>query len=201
MTIIGSDAFTDADDTQLPSHDSHWVLRTSTGTIVITSNAARANYYTDDVVYRWNDTFSDDQYAKGTFVAVSDYYYMGTAVRCSPSAISVYYFTGGGNADSNAYVLKIVSGSGTLIDTVAGASFGASDVGQLEISGTTLILRKNTVNISENTDSSLSSGQAGISGTAEGTGTRLDDWEGGNLGGGGTAVAVFYHHLQQQGIA
>lgn len=197
--LPATDVFTNTNGTVLSTHNANWVRNSAAGTLVITSNALRAAYYTDDVIYHWaGDTFANDQYSQATFTAIaSNYYYMGLAVRAASGATDTeYYFTSGG-VDTNVYVFKRVTGTSTNIQTVASSAFAVNDVARMESEGTTIRVKKNGTAFSTNTDSSISSGYAGVAGTADADGTRIDSWEGGNLSAGSGVIPPKIKRLYQ----
>jgi hypothetical protein len=129
----------------------------------------------------WNaDAFDDDQYAQ--IVIKTTGTYIGPSVRCSGL--------------NKAYLLQTTGSGSTLFKWDTGftnlGSYGAvsaNDVVKLEVTGTTLKVYINGAqNGSNATDSGLASGSAGI--YTAGTTARADDWEGGNVGGGGGATAI-----------
>jgi hypothetical protein len=139
----------------------------------------------------WNaDAFNDDQYAEGVVGGVGlNPVYVGVTVRASGTGGSynnyfLYIDT------SDAYLGKTVAGSFSALVTFTGGGVlaGSSATYRLEAEGTTLRAYKNSVQLgTDQTDSSLASGSAGVGGydSAGFQTSSLDDWEGGNLGATG----------------
>lgn len=121
----------------------------------------------------WNaDTFNDDQYAQVVFRSA----FPGPAVRAAGTgAATDNYFTTSDGPGASIY--KQVDGAFTQLTTGTGTSNG--DVLYLEVSGTSLVAKKNGAAWMSTTDSTHASGSAGCQ-LFHTTGA-LDDWEGGNL--------------------
>jgi hypothetical protein len=130
----------------------------------------------------WNaDIFDDDQYSQavlGEIGFASSAQYVGALVRASGAASNNDYML---YADfSDVYLGKWVAAAFSLITTFSGQSTVGATY-RLEVEGTTLRGYKNGVQLgTDQTDSALSSGSAGVMGFNSGT-ARMDDWEGGNL--------------------
>lgn len=182
MALPATDAFTNSNGTSLVSHSASWTQ--NTGAAYIQSNALASNTSGNEMGAHWNaDTFDADQYSQGTLVATSSNVFIGPAVRVAASA-STYY---GYYLDNNeTYMFKMVSGSWTQIGGSGSGSSGGISL-RLEVSGTTLTpIRAGSTDssVGAQTDSSIASGSAGVTGYGNSVSTRFDDWEGGNLGGG-----------------
>lgn len=185
QTVVGTDAFTGTNNTLLPTYSSNWAA--VRGNMRIQSNAVRPDG-SEECSARWTDTFDDDQYSTGTIVALVNVQQIGVSVRNASGAQSFYFYV----ADPlfGSYFGKYVSGSVTYF-AEGGDAWEVDDVVLLEAEGTTITPYVNTVEDSSvggaTTDSSLSSGYAGVAGYDSNTGARLDDWEGGDLGGAPSA--------------
>jgi len=188
MALPATDTFTGTNNQNLTTYSANWTYNVLVGTALqIFSNALRPNL-TDDSVAHWNaDTFNADQYAKGTLVAI-EAAFMGCAVRCASGATQTAYYTVISSGTS--WLNKYVAGTATNIANFGLGEYVVNDIHQLEAEGTILRSKRNGVldSIGAQTDSSISSGFAGIAGAGNATLTRMDNWEGGNLGG---APAVF----------
>lgn len=182
MSLPATDTFTVASDTDLASY-SNWVVNNGTFTvkaadyvIVASSSENRAHWS--------SDSFNDDQYSKGVIVGTGSSW-IGVSVRVAASAVTDYSWYVA-DADTN-YLSKQVAGTYTEIAS-DGTGVDAGDVIQLSITGTTLSPKKNSSSTGtpgDHTDSSISSGYAGICGYGTG-GIGLDNWEGGNIGAAAT---------------
>lgn len=179
MALPATDAFTGTDNTVLTTYSSNWSF--NAGTFRIQSNAVRPDTGATDGAAFWNaDSFNANQYAQGTIVARSGGAYLGVAARCAAAGVDTFYGYEADSADL-AYLFKHVAGVSTTISTAA--VFAVNDVVRLEASGTSLTCKRNgsADTIGTQTDSSIASGSAGISGAGGSTGARLDTWEGGDL--------------------
>lgn len=139
---------------------------------------------------RWSaDSFANDQYSRVT-IGDSDRDKQGPGVRLS-----------GSGATSSGYVLstwlgfgwqlyRVDAGAFTEIaaDTDGSHAYALGDVAELQVSGTSLTVLKNgsAVTGMPVTDATYGSGAAGI--YANTTSGRLEQWEGGDLGGGSGTV-------------
>ena len=185
MALPASDSFTGTNGTGLTSYSASWTYNYGSGThLQIQSNGVFCSRASDAATARWNaDTFNADQYAQVTMAAVGNGGYYGPAVRISTSGADTCYYIEVDSSDGS-YLFKTVSGSGTQLGSTAGTAANA-DVWRLEASGTTITPKKNgstTGTPGAQTDSSISSGAAGLHAWGTATGSRMDDWSGGNLG-------------------
>lgn len=183
MALPATDAFTAADGTALTTYSANWTNNGST--FSITSNALRCSSSSEGAAH-WNaDTFGNDQYATATVTAITSFAYIGVSVRCHASATTFYGFES--NSNDASYLFKYVAGVSTTLGST-GAVFTVTDVLRLEASGTTITPKVDGATLNPpgaQTDSSISSGYAGVVGAGNDSGSRIDNWEGGNLGGGG----------------
>lgn len=199
MTLPATDNFTAANGTDLVTYNASWTY--NGGVFAINSNAVYSNSAGIETGAHWNaDAFNNDQYAQGVCAIIAALRWIGVAVRCHASA-QTYYGYYGSNADR--YLFKEVAATWTQIGS-AGGAFIAADVIRLEVSGTTLTPKLNgstDATIGAQTDSAISSGSAGISGSSLSTVVSLDDWEGGNLGAAAGAVGPLLDgHLVKHSI-
>lgn len=185
MTLPATDDFTDANGTQIASHGD-WTV--NDGDFDIYSNALAPDGSGPCVAY-WNaDTFDADQYSQATVKALDDDVYIGVAVRIHASAVTYYGLVSEAGSKE---LYKRIWGSYTAIAT-SGSPYEVDDVIRLEVNATTLTPMVNgatDTDLGVQSDSSISSGSAGVAGYDDGTGSRIDDWQGGNLseeGGGGS---------------
>jgi hypothetical protein len=188
MALPATDAFTDTNGTTLTDHDSSWVWHSKyAGSFMeIQSNALdMAGGGGDIKLYGWEaDTFSDDQYSEATLINEVNGTEIGVAVRVSESACTAYIY----EADLNeTFFAKVIAGTWTDLGSTGGG-WDVNDVVRIEAEGTTITPYVNSVVDSgvggAATDSSISSGNAGVCGYGSGSTSRIDDWEGGDLGGG-----------------
>ncbi len=185
MSLPASDVFTGADGTALTTYSANWTL--NYGNFAIYSNGLRANGgdANTDACAHWNaDAFNNDQYSQVNLVALGASF-IGVSCRAAASAATFYGFVVAQTADTT-YLSKYVAGTGTSLGTGSGAGLVANDLLRIEANGTSIVAKVNgATHIGPTTDSSITSGSAGVSGNGTGTTARLDNWEGGNLGGSG----------------
>ncbi len=142
------------------------------------------------------NSFADNQYSelKATYTQAGGVLVPGPAVRILSSAKTYYsvelYCTDdgkGGVADVTLQIVKYVSGTRTVLDSVAGQSTG-NIVLRLEVSGTTLTAKSGTTHGSLTTrktatDSAIASGSAGLAFdyTLSANNVFADNWYGGDI--------------------
>ena len=178
MALPATDAFTATSGTNLTTYSSNWTV--TNGAWDINSNAVTPNQSGNCAAY-WNaDTFGNNQYAKGTLKSQASGIETGPAVRMS-SGPNCYVYRWKGNG-TRKILAKIVDGTFTSFGS--GGTITTDTVVELQVSGTTLTPLLNgslDTEIGEITDSTFSTGPAGIWGTGDSASSRLDDWEAGNL--------------------
>jgi len=193
MALPKTETFTDSDATLLDAHDANWVF-VDDGPFdaewTITSNSVYASLGGFTQTWWAGDTFDNDQYAEAEIVSIDDTVsgQFGVAVRCDTGGTTrtFYYFIFRNFAGGNRILGKVVAGTDTVLDSEAG-DLAVNDVLRLEVSGTSLSAKVNDTEILSATDSSITSGAAGLAATnTTSTTNRLDNWEGGNLGGSST---------------
>ena len=184
MALPATDDFNRADASTLGTN---WTL--SKNTWGIDTNRAKPTAV-DNCRAFWNaDTFGNDQYSQAKVVSATNYF--GVVVRCSGSGgteNNYHWVAGTGFTGIN----KVINGSETQLQALDALSTD-NDVIRLEVSGTTLQAYRNGSTYGTSvTDSAVASGSAGLFGFAAVT-PFLDDWEGGNLGGGAATTRPAYH--------
>lgn len=207
MALPATDAFTDTNGTALESHDANWTMIGTGGNSsswAINTNAAYPDSTTSNFA-RWDgDTFGDDQYSQAVLAAIdaAGSGRFGLAVRItSPGADTAdkdgYCFAVRNWSGNEArYLYSVTDASETILDSDGTAS-STSEVLRIEANGTTIRALVDDVEILSATDSTHTSGSAGLYANNKSTSDcRLDDWEGGNLGTGtGTStIALAMHH-------
>ena len=144
---------------------------------IVSNTAASSNAQVEEAVW-WNaTTFAADHFAEVTITTVSSNAFIGPAVRVSSGGN--YYGFYGDNASR--YLISVVGGTWTSLATT-GTGFTNGDVVRLEVEGTTLRAYINSVLLTSVTDSSLSSGSAGLTSWANNVDGRLDDFTAADLG-------------------
>ena len=181
--LPATDSFTDSNGTHLADHGTSWTQNNGIHDII--SNACSPDDLADNLAH-WNaDSFANDQYAQATVVGLHSVAKIGVAVRVAAAAANGY-----GLIYNNSNIRIVRSDTGTF--TTLGATFtvpSATDKIRLEISGTTLDYLLDTgggfVSQGTRTDATYSSGSAGVAGEGNSGSASIDDWEGGDLAGGG----------------
>lgn len=178
--LPATDSFTTAStDKALATYSASWTVNNGAFLVLQASDDVRPNQAAEDRAH-WNaDTFDNDHYSQGVINNAANDAWVGVAVRVHASAVTDYGWYGEGSGSN--YLNKQVSGSYTDIAS-NGTNFAAGITIKLSVSGTTLTPTKDgssTGTPGAQTDSSISSGYAGISGYGTGA-SRLDTWEGGN---------------------
>jgi hypothetical protein len=195
MALPATDAFTAASDAALQTYSSNWTINMGGFNVSAASDYVQSDTG-DYSAAHWNaDTFSADQYAqvKVSLRATSSDW-VGPAVRAAASGGTFYgVFASTNYGDPQVFLSKLVSGSVTDLASV-GLTLTAGDVIRLEVTGTapaTLTVKRNGTAITgltsiSDSSSPLTAGYAGFCCYAEpgDTATWMDDFEGGNLGGG-----------------
>jgi hypothetical protein len=194
VAVLDSDDFNRIDNTDLGSE---WDVCTgesgSTG-LEIVSNTARG---TKDAILDSSETFNataapNDGYSQVTYgatTAAGAGAGMGPTYRAATGATKTYY-RAIGNA-SGWEMGKKVAGTFTSLGTGTGTTFTAGDTLRLTLSGTGWSLSKNgAADFASGTDSSISSGRAGIAYSSTDGGTTVTAWEMGDTGGGGAVLGI-----------
>ena len=182
MALPATDSFTDTTGTQLADHGTSWTQNIGLHDII--SNACAPDAIGENLAH-WNaDTFANDQYAQATVISLDAGGKNGVAVRVAASAGDGYAL------EFDTSTIKIVRLDAGVI-TELGASFtipSSTDKIRLEISGTILDYLLDTgsgfVSQGTRTDSTFSSGSAGVAGRGNTGSALIDDWEGGDLAAG-----------------
>jgi hypothetical protein len=206
MALPATEAFTDSDGVQLTTHSASWTL--NRGDFDIYSNALASDDGGQNALSfaHWNaDSFDNDQYAEADVpasITPGDYQIIGVAVRCAASAVTAYCYSG---CVGFSYLARVVAGTATTIAD-NGDGFDATDEIRLEANGTTVtpILNGSTdSSLGAQTDATIASGYAGVcswqeTGNTTRRNSRVDNWEGGNLGAAGISIPVAMHHYMHQ---
>jgi hypothetical protein len=198
MALPATDNFTTGPSQNLDSR-TNWTLNSGGAGCLYIQNTADAvhSVAVDENIVHWDaDTFANDQYSQcstitGRAGATS---LIGVAVRCHATAATGYYFYLSG---TNSYLNKLVGGSYTQLGSTGDG--GTNELMRIEAEGTTITPMCGSTptewaSIGAQTDSSITSGYAGVSGYAEDTAHKMDDWEGGDLGAGPAARRIFVTH-------
>lgn len=186
---MATESFTNSNGVELFTHSANWnIANALSSDFIIDTNALRTPFSRSvSLAAYYSGTFANDQYAEAQIVQVgSDNMFMGVCVRGSSGNAYIFY------VDTNQWVLaKVVAGVYTELSNGA-LTLATNDLVRLEASGTGLTGKVNGSTLATATDSSLASGNPGVSGqgsAASGTYTLLDNWVGADLTTGHPAAS------------
>ena len=136
--------------------------------------------------YRINsETFDDEQFSEGIIANLISGNFVGMSVRNQSGASTYYALNCNSAGGSDTFLVEVTAGSQSVLESGDGDDWVATDVIRLEIEGTTLTPLRNgstPAALSATTeDSSITSGDAGIAGFGDNTGSRISSAEFGNL--------------------
>lgn len=191
MALPATDAFTGTSGTSLPTYSGSWTV--NNGAFAIRSNNVGGSSAGNECGARWNaDTFNNDQYSQATLIGVpSTAAAIGPACRVATGGAATYYgvYYDGGASPSRGFLFKMVAGTWTQIGTnISGVALNS--VIKIDASSTTITAYDDGVSVKSGTDSAIASGSAGLTAYGADSTATEDNWEGGNLGGGGTTVTL-----------
>lgn len=151
------------------------------------------------VVSYWAaDTFSNDQWSQVSLSTPLSY--CGVSLRVTSNGTSTgtgYLWVYGTTNVFRMY--KFSTSTYTQIGSDYSITSGSGDTLKLEVSGSTLTPYHNTVSKATQSDSTYSSGSAGISGYHNTSANGVDNWSGGDMGGGGgPVIPVFMDYYRRQ---
>lgn len=184
MALPATDVFTAANGTALTTYSASWSLNAGNFSIQTNALAANGAAATTETAARWNaDAFPADQYAQGVLSALSATVNanIGIGVRIATDNSANYYGLYYDDDTGDTLIFKVVAGVWTQLGAAFTAVRAVNDILRLEVSGTTLTYKLNGTSQGTRTDSSLSSGSAGVVGRGLTTAHRIDTWEGGSL--------------------
>jgi len=153
--------------------------------------------------YRINsETFDDDQFAEGVIANLVSGNFVGVSVRNQSGAATYYALNCNSAGGSDTFLVEVTAGSQSVLESGDGDDWSTSDVIRLDIEGTTLTPLRNgstPAALSATTeDASITSGDAGIAGFGNNTGSRISSAEFGNLGApAGEPISSFYKQPQR----
>jgi hypothetical protein len=173
-TTVATDNFNRADAATLGGN---WTDNPTIAGMGITSNQAEAKAgggYCQ--AHRSAEAFNADQYVKATWISGGE---AAVTVRGSGDNFYMLYVSTGGST----FIFRRDPGSFTSLVNF-GSALTVGDVAELQVEGSTLRAYRNGVQIgTDQSDGTHTTGKPGVFGS-DGEASKLDDWEGGNMGGG-----------------
>lgn len=161
MTQLVTSNFTDMSQFTPNTHDDATLGFDSTGT-----NLAEPHTLTFDCSDQYSAidwTGGNDHYAEITFNATAaDGVGIGSGVSCREILTAATYYRVVGNASGYEFG-KMLAAAFTSLSSGSGTTFTANDILRLEIQGTTWRLKKNGTQFATGTDSSITTGNPGLS--------------------------------------
>lgn len=212
-SLVASDALTGTTNTALGANWGQVGQFASSGANVVYAASNRCYGHTDssECAARWigTGTFSDDQYSSlevyGTGTETWSAY-SGVIARASADQDGSrdYYYArilDRQDAGNNRVELsKVVNGTTTVLDnTPSTQSWSSGDRIEIECEGTTIRGLKNGTGYHSATDSALTTGKPGIYALTRDSLTG-DNWEGGDITGGGGGGATLRSRLSLLGV-
>lgn len=184
-TMDPSDTFTRANSADLGTS---WDVQTGENSWTIVSNQAQPSTVgsSGDCTENWNaNVFNDNQFSEATIAAISGGSVggdegIGVALRCATAAQTFYRLIANAAATSNTGLSKKVAGVYTNLG-FATASWAANDVIRGEVDGSMVRIKRNGTLVIQQTDTSITTGRAGISYSSSLTTALLDNWNSGDL--------------------
>jgi hypothetical protein len=170
-----TETFTGSNTTSPPN--GNWTNHDN-GIQIQTNAAAAVSGGTYCFAHYSGGAFANDQYAFCTYLADA----CGPIVRASGTN-NCYFLDCNDSGGSTSYLWKRIAGSLTLLQNLS-TTFTNGDIARIEITGNTIKAFKNGVQIGTDQASGgeLTTGSAGVMCLA--ATASLDNWEGGDLGGG-----------------
>jgi hypothetical protein len=173
-----------SDNFNRASLGSNWTTITGSNDIGISSNAAVGTVNGQTSSAYWNaDTFAADQYCEVTLSLFPNITWMGPMVRMSTSANNGYSAQAERSGSTTLKLYRTDAGSTTQIGSTYTGSVVQGDVIRIEVEGDTITLKQNGTTRVTATDSTYTTGQAGLWIFTNSTARTLDDWTAGNIGG------------------
>lgn len=196
MPLPATDLFTESGGSTvaLTTYSANWTV--STGNFMV-DNAADNVYPNSsgaEIGAFWNvDTFNADQFSQVILSSLTAGVALGPCVRAATGGTYYGVYMEG----STYYLFRMNSGTWTQLATGT-ESWTDGDPLRLDVSGTgatvSLVMKHNGTQFgstyNDNSGSRLLSGSAGICGYGDSSTPRLDNWQGGNLSGGGGVTLV-----------
>jgi hypothetical protein len=178
VTPIATDSLIGPSTESIAVYSANWTL--GLNTFNVTTNGGVGGNAAGSMAF-WNAaTFPNDQYAQAKInTAGSGSQYTGVAVRCASNG-NGYYFYASTSGPASYNVFKRVGGNIIALSGNVTHSFSVGDVLLLTVQGSTVTASQNGVALYSITDTSITSGAAGVS--AQNTaGPAMTTWVGGAI--------------------
>lgn len=186
MTELASDDFNRADNTDLGANWNN--ISGSTGPLTIFTNAVRWTAALDDgtEVYDGGIAWPNDQYSQCTVTGsgasgANPDTGPGVCVRGSAGTNMYRVCIGFGASSGETGIAKFVSAAHTALGAFGTDGFVSGDVLRVEVSGSTITVFRNGTQVEQRTDTSITSGNPGLSYSSVQGDSHMDDWSGGDL--------------------
>lgn len=176
-----TDSFTRADNADLGADWS--AVGSESAWAIATNKAAPSSQFSDCSEVYVSGSFADDQYAQGVLGTITtDAAGQGPGVLVRGTTAARTYY--GVVCSTQGTELRKLSGGVHSALATDATIWANGDVVRLEVSGTTLTVKRNGVTISALTtpDATIASGRPGLNfSSSSTTACTIDDWEGGDL--------------------
>lgn len=190
MSVLATDNFNRSNGTL----GANWTTVSGQGSLNVQGNVCQVVSVGSDAYAFYNAaTWPNDQWSQIKLTTLnSSSVAAGALVRTASAANSFYSGMANGNFGASKTIdfIKYVAGTRTVKASTT-ATIATGDQLYIEAQGTTVIVKLNGSTIITNTDTSLASGSAGagsfVDAGAQSDG-QLDDWQGGDFGGGTTTI-------------
>jgi hypothetical protein len=191
---MATDNFNRSDETLNVS--ANWTTILGVGLRVVSNQVAGAASAADTIDLYESAASGEAQYSQYIVKTLGTSTDHGPAVQCQETDTCIFFSLYSSGEAFN----KFTSGTFSLISYITMSDVVANDVVKLEIDADgNLTAYVNAVSVGTATDTSFSLGQPGIFGYV--TDWRSDDWEGGNLGGGGLIAKPLLRSFARQRAA
>lgn len=182
--LPASDSFVAGSDQALTTYSASWTYAAGAWQVSAADGAVGPNSSDNEVGAFWNaDSFSANQKSTVIIGRIAAGASVGPGVRMSSGN---YY--GAYSDTSDSYLFKVVSGTWTQLDI--DTAWSASDSVELSVVGTTLTVKVNGTTTMTATDSSLSSGAAGITGYGNSWSlANISSWTGDSISGSAATLS------------
>lgn len=200
-TAVATDDFTGADG----ALGSNWTVAYNGGFLRF-GNAARSNGSSNDAASVYSGaSFNDNQYSKATVTAapLTHYYALGVATRGNLSGVWRLYQFIALRDNNERYLARNSNGTATALQHYTGGGINLNDIMQLDSEASLhspFINGAADTSLGTATDSTYASGVPGMACYNGSTGATLDDWEGGNITTGGSAIAAISAYRRMMGM-